>query len=676
MQNKVEQEVFNSNKEEVTNRVSLLSTLITALQESLGQTDDRIDNIIANNNPTEGNSELIDIRLDFLGQTADSAGEAVRNTGKASLNYKKLLTSEDDLNTIINMGTYGWNSASSPQNAPFPFGTMFVLCSTPVSLTESGNYSRVTQICCTDSQFVFRYATSTGWTSEWLELGHKNNLSRILQSAPQAIIFKKLLTKEDDIDEYLEPGIYGWPQTDIPQNLPGEQTYGVLITLSGVGAISSIRNIQLIFKNREVLYRFGTSEGFPLGWFTLYNEHEKFEFSHFNIGMRYNVNKFLTSTTAKFNTLPKLTSYTDFDINSFYNQGDTVKSIIYSSVWRHGGDVFFQRNINTFYSAIANPASVVYTKNYYNYKGQLNGIACYYGGVCSSYVSYGIGSPILYTSKELHDLMEEKEWIDESSVEVGDVLWQPGHCRLITKITYNGEKVNSIFVSEMATGGFQETRYLVDSFKKTLTKFGGIYVFGKIPGTKYVPAPPVDYCEDVIFEYGNDTYLKAGDPAKFYIPDKSTIYISKNNEEYQSYSLSSYSSETINGVTVYDLTTLLSTVGNYKLTTNTENTTVCNINVYNPGTVTIEENSATLSGYENIKPISYVVMRLAKGENQVDYFPSPTGYKGYITSNKELITQDTFDFQVPDSVDGYYIRIYYDTGWGRCAIDSNYVILN
>lgn len=39
---------------------------------------ERIDNLVANNNPTDGNSELIDIRVGFNGTTYDSAGEAVR----------------------------------------------------------------------------------------------------------------------------------------------------------------------------------------------------------------------------------------------------------------------------------------------------------------------------------------------------------------------------------------------------------------------------------------------------------------------------------------------------------------------------------------------------------------------------------------------------------------------
>ena len=40
--------------------------------------ENRLNNIIANANPTEGNSELVDIRLDYKGNTHSSAGGAVR----------------------------------------------------------------------------------------------------------------------------------------------------------------------------------------------------------------------------------------------------------------------------------------------------------------------------------------------------------------------------------------------------------------------------------------------------------------------------------------------------------------------------------------------------------------------------------------------------------------------
>ena len=64
-------------------------TVVTQVLSKLGEIDlkidsvdtrlgNRINNIVANNNPTEGNTELIDIRSGYDGTTYPSAGEAVR----------------------------------------------------------------------------------------------------------------------------------------------------------------------------------------------------------------------------------------------------------------------------------------------------------------------------------------------------------------------------------------------------------------------------------------------------------------------------------------------------------------------------------------------------------------------------------------------------------------------
>jgi hypothetical protein len=45
---------------------------------SFNALNNRISNIIANNNPTDGNSELVDLRTDYKGTTHASAGDATR----------------------------------------------------------------------------------------------------------------------------------------------------------------------------------------------------------------------------------------------------------------------------------------------------------------------------------------------------------------------------------------------------------------------------------------------------------------------------------------------------------------------------------------------------------------------------------------------------------------------
>lgn len=74
----------------------------------------RIDNLVANNNPTEGNSELIDIRVDVNGKTYNTAGGAVRANGQkiidlqngAFTNLKHVWETDTDYPSRSNGGTH------------------------------------------------------------------------------------------------------------------------------------------------------------------------------------------------------------------------------------------------------------------------------------------------------------------------------------------------------------------------------------------------------------------------------------------------------------------------------------------------------------------------------------------------------------------------------------------
>ena len=64
--------------EQATSTIAEIEDLAEELQDQYDETAARIDNIIAHNNDTEGNSELIDIRTTFQGSVSESAGGAVR----------------------------------------------------------------------------------------------------------------------------------------------------------------------------------------------------------------------------------------------------------------------------------------------------------------------------------------------------------------------------------------------------------------------------------------------------------------------------------------------------------------------------------------------------------------------------------------------------------------------
>lgn len=63
---------------EATSDIELIKDIAENLESEYEETAARIDNIIAHNNDTEGNTELIDIRTTYQGTIAGSAGTAVR----------------------------------------------------------------------------------------------------------------------------------------------------------------------------------------------------------------------------------------------------------------------------------------------------------------------------------------------------------------------------------------------------------------------------------------------------------------------------------------------------------------------------------------------------------------------------------------------------------------------
>lgn len=63
---------------EISDDVKEIKDLAANLEDEYEETAARISNIIAHNNDTEGNTELIDIRVTYNGYTSISAGDAVR----------------------------------------------------------------------------------------------------------------------------------------------------------------------------------------------------------------------------------------------------------------------------------------------------------------------------------------------------------------------------------------------------------------------------------------------------------------------------------------------------------------------------------------------------------------------------------------------------------------------
>lgn len=148
----------------------------------------------------------------------------------------------------------------------------------------------------------------------------------------------------------------------------------------------------------------------------------------------------------------------------------------YSSVKECQKFIGLDVSIHTFMTAVNNIHSLFYTERVSEINSQsaygitYHGINCdcYYGNVCSAYVSAALGYQIQYDSWAwcgyYFDKFNELETQNAENIKVGDVLWEPGHCSVITKIERNYDgSIKRITIDE------QDARTVANPVTRTVT---------------------------------------------------------------------------------------------------------------------------------------------------------------------------------------------------------------
>ena len=158
-----------------------------ALENALGNKADnaRVDNIIAHNNDTTGNTELIDIRTDHKGNVWASAGAAIRGAierlangnwindraiSRLKLNNDFMYNgapSSGNLDQLIDDGCYLLNGVYS--NSPFPNNTPFIL----INFYAKTNSPRVFQLAVSyhnASKIYWRVVSTSTGGETWHDL--------------------------------------------------------------------------------------------------------------------------------------------------------------------------------------------------------------------------------------------------------------------------------------------------------------------------------------------------------------------------------------------------------------------------------------------------------------------------------------------------------------------------
>ena len=350
----------------------------------------------------------------------------------------------------------------------------------------------------------------------------------------------------------------------------------------------------------------------------------------------------------------------------YYNKGQSFSGILYSSTFRDATDAIWNLNYSTYYSAVANPASCLYTEDY---RGRVHNEAAWSGSVCSTTALRACGYIYPFSSSAVKSGFQEKTDRSIDNLEVGDILWKTGHVAGIVGVTKGTDgHISSVKIIEQNG----HVKIFDITAQNWPAYFAGTWT-GIYRGEQYMRKTPealVEYPENlsIIFEQGNNTYVTDCKQMLFYIPTATTVYLTRDGKTTQ-YATASIPTKVVNNTTVYDLASLFTGVGDYYFHTNVNATPMC-IKVIKTGTITVDlqNKTATLSGYENCTPHGFCMVRITKKASASDYnfLSAPEGYVANTsTLTFRQLERDTFALEnIPEGIPGWKLEVYFDTGYG------------
>lgn len=154
------------------NEVISLQNQMNIFNENINTLDNRVSNIITNNESTEGNTELIDIRTEFNGTVAPTAGDAVRQQAQGLSNgtllgnksiTKRTIADDVFLNDEISQGNVTFVSPNNSTYILFYFDVskFNIQNSVPFTVKLKGilEYTKNTRLIITKSTSISDYGT-------------------------------------------------------------------------------------------------------------------------------------------------------------------------------------------------------------------------------------------------------------------------------------------------------------------------------------------------------------------------------------------------------------------------------------------------------------------------------------------------------------------------------------
>lgn len=379
--------------------------------------------------------------------------------------------------------------------------------------------------------------------------------------------------------------------------------------------------------------------------------------------------------------------------------GTEMTGLPYSDVRYNYNDLFFNRSWYSFLTASLNPAADIY-----RFRGGAvgaSGKACYWGGICSSWICWFLGLDMLYVEDELENLIEFFDYNDLGDLQVGDIIIKgintiSGHVMCISRLFFDtAGQVDSVELTDMAEPGLR-IRKVDKTFIDSLYKYkGGQYLFCRLPKVNVRSVnKQKDFNRHVLSNRGDSAWFISGESIYLYVDDVNTypnLYYKKINESnYASIAFASLPTETINGHTVYNASQIFSDNADYLYATDTIGA-MNELAVVDLGDITISGGTFSVSGYSaNVYPSWYQFFYaneeaqasspdddIIKYTNKAKYTDTEW-YGGWQCDNSQTkfnLRYDGLAFNPPqvESAIGAWVRIYYKTNYGYAVQDSNII---
>lgn len=215
-------------------------------------------------------------------------------------------------------------------------------------------------------------------------------------------------------------------------------------------------------------------------------------------------------------------------IKLYWKSWQPVHGLPYSSVRFEEKFIGYNVSLETFLTAMANPKSVLYTRNL---TGRGVRMSSWYGSVCSAYVGYALeltNRRVCRVWDSYGDMTHVPD-ADAQQVQLCDVLRNDRHVGMVTAIGRNAAgDVVTITVSECMPPKVVVAEYTVEEFEHCWLEKYSIYRYNYIDRVTYTPSPYVHLEGDpepdvppinrvLLPDYGDKANYRIGQPVELNI---------------------------------------------------------------------------------------------------------------------------------------------------------------